>query len=131
MTTAMLASVLAALVLGFVAIFQILLAIGLPLGKAAWGGTHRVLPPHLRVASALSSLLLGLAIWIVLARTDVVRIPWQPSSVRAGTWVVFSFLTLNTVGNFASKSRIERTVMTPAAFICSVCLLVVALSNFP
>lgn len=60
MTTAMLASVLAALVLSFVAIFQILLAIGLPLGEAAWGGTHRVLPPHLRVASALSSLLLGL-----------------------------------------------------------------------
>jgi len=45
MTTAMLASVLAALVLSFVAVFQILLAVGLPLGKAAWGGTHRVLPP--------------------------------------------------------------------------------------
>jgi len=131
MTTAILASILAALVLSFVAIFQILLAIGLPLGEAAWGGTHRVLPPHLRVASALSSLLLGLAIWIVLARTDVVRIPWQPSSVRAGTWVVFSFLTLNTVGNFASKGRIERALMTPVTFVCAACLLVVALSSYP
>jgi hypothetical protein len=131
MTTAMLASILAALVLSFVAIFQILLAIGLPLGGAAWGGTHRVLPPRLRIASAFSSLLLGLAAWIVLARTGLVTIPWQSSVVRVGTWVVFSFLTLNTVANFVSKSRIERTVMTPAAFVCSVCLLVVALSGYP
>jgi hypothetical protein len=131
MTTATLASVLAALVLSFVAIFQILLVIGIPLGRAAWGGTHRVLPLRLRIASALSSLLLGLAAWIVLARTGIVAIPWQPSAVRAGTWVVFSFLTLNTVANFASRSRIERMVMTPAAFICSICLLVVALSNYP
>jgi hypothetical protein len=131
MTTAMLASVLAALVLSFVAIFQVLLAVGFPLGRAAWGGTHRVLPPRLRIASALSSLLLGLAAWIVLARTGLVTIPWQSSVVRVGTWVVFSFLTLNTVSNFVSKSRIERTVMTPAAFVCSVCILVVALSSYP
>jgi hypothetical protein len=131
MTTAMLASILAALVLSFVAIFQILLAIGLPLGAAAWGGTHRVLPPHLRIASALSSALLGLFAWIVLARSGLVTIPWQSSVVRVGTWVVFSFLALNTVSNFVSKSRIERTVMTPAAFVCSVCLLVVSLSSYP
>jgi hypothetical protein len=131
MTTATLASVLAALVLSFVAIFQILLVIGLPLGGAAWGGKHRVLPPRLRIASALSSLLLGLAAWIVLARTGLVTLPWQSSVVRVGTWFVFSFLTLNTVSNFVSKSRIERMVMTPVAFICSICLLVVALSNYP
>jgi hypothetical protein len=131
MTTAMLASVLAAFVLSLVALFQILLAIGLPFGRAAWGGIHRVLPPRLRFASALSSLLLGLAIWIVLARTGMATIPWQSSVVRVGTWVVFSFLTLNTVANFASKSRIERTLMTPAAFVCSVCLLIVALSSYP
>jgi hypothetical protein len=131
MTTATLASALAALVLSFAVIFQILLAIGLPLGQAAWGGTHRVLPPRLRIASALSSLLLGLAVWIVLARTGLVTIPWQSSVVRIGTWVVFCFLILNTVSNFVSKSRIERTVMTPAAFVCSVCLLVIALSSYP
>ena len=131
MTTAMLASILAALVLSFVAIFQILLAIGLPLGAAAWGGTHRVLPPRFRTASALSSILLGLAAWIVLARTGLVTIPWQPSAVRVGTWIAFSFLTLNIVSNFVSKSRIERMVMTPVAFVCSVCLLVAALSSDP
>ena len=129
MTTAALASILAAFVLSFVVIFQILLAIGLPLGQGAWGGKHQVLPPHLRVASAASSLLLGLAIWIVLARTGLVTIPWQPSAVRVATWVVFSFLALNTLSNLVSKSRIERRVMTPVALVCSICFLVVALSS--
>ena len=129
MTTAALASILAAFVLSFVVIYQILLASGLPLGQAAWGGTHHVLPPRLRFASAVSSLLLGLAVWIVLARTGVVKIPWQPSAVRVGTWVIFCFLTLNTVSNLVSKSPIERKVMAPVALVCSICFLVVALSS--
>ena len=131
MFTAKLASILAAFVLSLVAIFQILLALALPFGRAAWGGAYRVLPPHLRIASALSALPLGLAAWIVLARTGVVAIPWQPSAVRAGTWVAFSILALNTVANFASRSRIERLLMTPVAFVCSACLLVAALSQYP
>jgi hypothetical protein len=131
MFTAKLASILAAFVLSLVAIFQILLALALPFGRAAWGGTHHVLPPRLRIASALSAIPLGLGVWIVLARTGVVAIPWQPSTVRAGTWVAFSVLALNTVANFASGSRIERALMTPIAGVCSLCLLVAALSDYP
>jgi hypothetical protein len=131
MSTAKFASILAAFVLSLVAVFQILLALAFPYGRAAWGGIHRVLPPRLRVASAVSALPLGLGAWIVLARTGVVAIPWQPLSVRAATWVAFSILALNTVANFASRSRIERALMTPAAFVCSACFLVAALSDYP
>ncbi|HWW30297.1 MAG TPA: hypothetical protein VNY80_09805 [Steroidobacteraceae bacterium] len=129
MTTAMLASILAAFVLGLVAVFQILLALALPLGHAAWGGAHRVLPARLRLASAVSALPLALAAWIVLARTGVVAVPFQYATVRAATWVAFCVLALNTVANLASKSRVERALMTPAAFVCSVCLLIAALSD--
>ena len=66
----MLASVLAASLLGLVVIFQFLLALALPFGRAGWGGTHRVLPPRLRLFSALSAFPLGLAAWIVLARAS-------------------------------------------------------------
>lgn len=38
-------AILATTILGIVAAFQILLAAGLPYGKAAWDGAHRVLPP--------------------------------------------------------------------------------------
>jgi hypothetical protein len=130
MTTAMLASVLAASVLGVVVIFQFLLALAFPFGRAAWGGTHRVLPPRLRLFSALSAVPLGSAAWIVLARTGVIVSPWQPATVRAATWIAFSVLALNTVANLASRSRVERLLMTPVAFVCSVCLLIAALSKY-
>jgi len=128
MTTAMLASMVAAFVLSLIGALQVLLAFGLPFGRAAWGGAHRVLPLRLRFASALSAMPLALAAWIVLARTGVVAFPGQPATVRVGSWVAFSLLALNTVGNFASKSRTERLLMTPAAFVCSVCFLIAALS---
>ncbi|SPE44604.1 conserved membrane hypothetical protein [Candidatus Sulfotelmatobacter sp. SbA7] len=129
MTTAILASILAACVLAIVAAFQVLLALAMPFGNAAWGGAHRVLPPHLRLASAISVAPLVLAAWIVLARTGVVTSPWKPATVSAVTWVGFAILVLSTVGNSASKSRIERIIMAPVAFVCSVCFLVVALSD--
>jgi hypothetical protein len=71
----------------------------------------------------------GFSVWIVLARTGVVISPWQPATVRAGTWVGFAILALSTVGNIASKNRIERMIMTPVALVCSVCLFVIALSD--
>jgi len=131
MSTAKLASILAAFVLSVIAVFQILLALALPFGRAAWGGIHRVLPLHLRFASAVSAVPLALGAWIVLARTGVVTIPLQPSAVRTGAWVAFCILALSTIANLASRSRIERALMTPAAFVCSVCLLVAALSDYP
>jgi hypothetical protein len=38
-------------------LFQLGLAAGLPYGHMAWGGTHRVLPGQLRVASLFSAVL--------------------------------------------------------------------------
>ena len=128
MKVTVLASLVAACVLALVAGFQVLLAFAKPYGSAAWGGVHRVLPVRLRFASAASAVLLVLAAWIVLARTGIVGSPWQPATLRAGTWVCFGVLTLSTIGNLASKSVLERKLMFPIAFVCAVCFLVVAIS---
>src|SRR5688572_9506667 len=49
--------------MGFLAImtFQVLLALGSPLGRAAWGGAHVRLPTRLRAASAAAALVYVLA----------------------------------------------------------------------
>jgi len=49
---------LGVLAFGWLALFQILLGLGAPLGAMAWGGTYRVLSARLRWAS------LGLALWL-------------------------------------------------------------------
>ena len=129
MTTAILSSIVAACVLTLIAAFQLLLALGLPFGEAAWGGAHRVLPAHLRLCSAIAVIALVLAGWIVLARAGVLTSPWQPATVRFCTWGGFAILALSTMGNLASKSRIERLLMTPIALVGSICFLLVALAD--
>ncbi len=55
-----------ALLIGY-ATFQVVLALGAPLGRLAWGGAHRVLPPGFRIASAVAAAVyVGLA--VLLAR---------------------------------------------------------------
>src|SRR6185369_13186591 len=65
-------AIAAAIVLGLLVVFQLLLAAGLPLGRAAWRGKYRVLPTGLRWASLAAAGVLGVAAWVVLARAGVV-----------------------------------------------------------
>ena len=66
-------------VVGFLVIvaFQAALALGAPLGQAAWGGAHRRLPPRLRVGSAVAVTIWLLAGSIVLGRAgfELVSLP--------------------------------------------------------
>ena len=129
MTILIAASIIAAGLLILVILFQVLLVLGMPFGAAAWGGEHRILPAYLRFASAMSIILLALVVLIILAGTGMVTLAWRPFVVRIGTWISFCILVLSTLGNLASKSRIERMVMTPVSLICSACVLIVAVSD--
>ena len=118
-----------AVLLALVMIFQVLLAAGLPLGRAAWGGEHRVLPPRLRRASLSASPALGAAAWILLARVGLVEPGADSTGVRVLTWIFVGLFSMNTLGNLASKSRTERYLMTPATLILVGCFLVAGLSG--
>lgn len=95
---------------GFYAIasFQVALALGAPLGRAAWGGTHVQLPMGLRIASAFAAGVWVLAGLIVLGRAGfrVSRLP--PALVRWGTWTLVGVSLLGALLNFASPSGWER-----------------------
>lgn len=120
------AAALTCLVLGVLAIFQGLLALGAPLGRFAWGGRHRVLPPSLRVGSVVAILIYALIAAVVLARADVVSLGAVPDGiVRAATWVVVAYLFLSIGLNLASRSKPERSVMSPvSAVLCVLCAVV-------
>jgi hypothetical protein len=121
-------AIVAAIVLGLLVVFQLLLAAGLPLGRAAWRGKYRVLPSGLRWGSLAAAGVLGLAAWVVLARGGVVAPGPEPIAIRAGTWTFAGFFFLNAVGNVTSQSRVERYVMTLVVLFLGVSFIVVALS---
>lgn len=122
-TTATLA---ATVVLAALAVLQVLLAAGAPLGRFAWGGSHDVLPARLRLGSAVSVLLYAVFALLLLDRSGVFDV--LPDAVSAvGTWVLLGYLVIGTAMNAISRSRAERAVMTPTALVLAVLVLLVAL----
>jgi hypothetical protein len=122
------AAFVAVIILGLVMCLQLLLAAGFPLGRAAWGGQHRILPTRLRWGSLAAVGILGVAVWVVLARAGFVAPGANSAAVRVMTWVFAAYLALNTVGNLRSKSSVERYGMATASFLLAVCFVLVALS---
>ncbi len=114
------ASVAAAILAGLM-LFQILLALGYPLGKAAWGGYYTELPAGLRIASVLSAAFYTAVISVVLSSARMLRAPFGPRFTRLSLWTLTALFLLGALMNLASQSCWERAIMTPLAFMLSVC----------
>jgi hypothetical protein len=125
------AAVVAAIGFLAIAVFQVALALGAPLGRAAWKGTHVRLPLGLRTASAFASLFWVLAAAVVLGRAGFEVTPLSPAVARWGTWILIGLLPLGAVMNFASPSGWERYLWGPAALILAAFCFVVARGPMP
>lgn len=122
-----LAAIAATVVLAVLAVFQVALIAGARIARFAWGGQHDVLPPRLRVGSAISIVLYALFALILLERADVIHTLVNESLVVVGAWVVFAYMVLGIVMNGISRSKSERNTMVPVTVILAVLSLIVAL----
>jgi hypothetical protein len=111
-----------------IAVFQLALALGAPLGRAAWGGRHDRLPATLRRSSAVAVVIWVVAALIVLARADYLDLPGPPEIAIWGAWVVAVVLALGALVNVASSSRWERFGWGPLAAVLAILCVVVAAS---
>ena len=117
-TTAVRAAALGAgaILLGFAGL-QIALAAGAPLGEHVWGGTQeRVLPTGMRAIAGGAAIALGAATTIVARQAGLGR---PARWISPTTWGIAAYLALNTVGNLASSSGVERWAFGPATAIAS------------
>ena len=98
-------------------LFQILLALGFPLGRFAWGGRYDTLPRNLRIGSAISSIIF-LVITLLL---------WQQTNRGSGFDIIYPVLgvlfLLSSYANFNSESTPEKLTGTPAAILLYLCFL--------
>jgi hypothetical protein len=122
----MAAAVLGILLLAALAVLQVLLVAGAPLGRFAWGGQHAVLPPQLRIGSAVAIVLYVVFAVLVLQGAEVLDV-LPEGLVNVALWVLTGYLALGTAVNAASRSRSERAVMTPVTAVLAVACLVLAL----
>ena len=119
------------IVTGFagLAVFQLLLAFGVPVGHAAWGGKHRILPKNLRIASFFSALLFAFVSISVLEKVEMITVFNNPDLVKWVVWVFTAFLGLNTLSNFFGGSRLEKRYMTPVSLVLALLCLFISLTG--
>lgn len=128
MTAVRTAAVLAAAGFLVIAAFQVALALGAPLGHAAWGGQQARLPTRLRIGSVVAAAFWIIAALIVLGRAGFEVSPSAEVVERWGTWILVGLLPVGALMNIASSSRWERYASGPLALILAVLTLVVALN---
>jgi hypothetical protein len=124
----MVAAVVAYVLLAGLAVFQVALAAGAPLGHLAWGGKHRVLPKGLRIASALSVLVYALFAFMISRAAALASETGDYRSDYPAIWVLTAYFGLGILANAASRSVPERLVMTPVAAVLFTCCLLIALA---
>lgn len=108
-------------------IFQLMLAVGLPYGKMAWGGKYEVLPAKLRIGSLSSSLVIIYAVIVILEKGGYLFLINNHSVLTLSSWVFVILFGLSTLGNITSKSEKEKYFMTPLAVILTLSFLIVSL----
>ncbi|MET3810702.1 hypothetical protein [Arthrobacter sp. UYEF3] len=118
---------IACALLAALAIFQVSLIAGAPLGGMAWGGQHRVLPAKLRIASGISIAVYALFAYAALARADLVTPLISTTFTSITVWVLTAYFALGVLMNGISRSKPERLVMAPTALVLAGLYLVLAL----
>lgn len=110
------------------ALFQITLVVGAPLGRFAWGGNHDRLPPRLRAGSAVAVIVyIGFA-GLALGRAQVITTPLAGLDLAIAMWAVTGYLLFSVLPNASSKSRYEKRLMTPISAALAMLALAVSLS---
>lgn len=124
------AAILATVLFLGMAAFQASLALGAPLGAHVLGGRYPgSLPNRVRVFSAVAAAVLTGFALVILARAGAIGWPAGATGLLApASWAIAAFLVLNTLGNLASKSRLERTIFAATTAVLAVLSAYVALS---
>jgi hypothetical protein len=118
------AAIVASMILMGLAVFQIALIFGAPLGEFAWGGQHKVLPKKLRIASVSSIALYIIFAIIILSQVGII----STFQSTFGIWAVTIYMFLGIGMNAISRSKKERAAMTPLVTVLAICSLIVAVN---
>ena len=127
MTPAAIAAILICIVFGVLAVFQLALVFGAPIGHFAWGGADRVLPRAKRIGSAVAILVYAMFAWLLLMKAELVSMALPEVVVDVAAWVITVYFALGIVMNAMSRSKPERYTMTPVAIVLTVLSLIIAL----
>ncbi|NVM46291.1 MAG: hypothetical protein HWN79_15375 [Candidatus Lokiarchaeota archaeon] len=123
----LIAAIIAVAIFVVISVIQLLLAIGLPLGKLAFGGKYEKLPTNMRIMSIVSIGIFTVASIAILERAGLLIIFNIPIFTLVFVWIIAIYLAFNTLLNIMSKSKQEKLIMTPLSLISSIFCFIVAI----
>jgi hypothetical protein len=124
----LIAAIIAVVIFAIMSIFQLLLALGLPLGKFAYGGKYEKLPTNMRIMSLVAIGIFALGSISVLERAGMITIFNNLIFTLVIVWIIAIYLAFNTFLNAISKSKQEKLIMTPLSLILAICCFIVAIA---
>lgn len=122
------ASTIALTILALLAIFQVALIVGAPLGNYAWGGKYKVLPTKLRIGSITSIVIYAVFAAFILSKSELWVLISNEVVVNGGLWIMTIYAVFGVFLNAISRSKHERNLMTPVALALAITFLVATLS---
>ena len=128
MNIVVIAALIQAVIALGVAIFQIALVAGAPLGEYTMGGQHLgKLPGQFRVTAAVSAIIMVAQSGHYLAQAGILSPALSPGQNAIVNWFWFGFAVLGLIVNSISKSKKERNLWVPVLLVSAICTLLVAL----
>ncbi|MEK7662852.1 MAG: hypothetical protein AAB357_01580 [Actinomycetota bacterium] len=129
MNIVVIAALIQAVIALGVAIFQIALVAGAPLGEYTMGGQHPgKLPGQFRVTAAVSAIIMVAQSGHYLAQAGILNPALSPGQNAIVNWFWFGFAVLGLIVNSISRSKKERNTWVPVLLVSAICTLLVALN---
>ncbi len=129
MTVDQIAAIVAIIIFSAMSIFQLFLVFGAPFGHLVWGGQYRKLPAKLRLATFLYIIINIIAAFALMEKSKLIKVINMDSVVIVLVWIFFLFFSFSTIANIKSKSKLEKAIMTPLAFIIAFSCIIVTLGH--
>ncbi|MEY4997709.1 MAG: hypothetical protein RLY59_1113, partial [Actinomycetota bacterium] len=109
--------------------FQIAVLSGAPWGEYTLGGqNHGKLPGQLRIAAAVSAIVMLAQCGHYLAQVGILTPALSPGQNTIVNWFWFGFAVLGLIVNSISRSKKERNLWVPVLLVSAICTLIVALN---
>ena len=108
-------------------ILHLLIIAGIVPYEIFWGGQMENDATNMVVMEIIAVAILSVFIGIAVLNTY--NLHKYPLLAKIGIWIVFAYLLLNTAGNLASDTIIEKAVMAPVTFLMSLLALRLAITK--
>ena len=121
----LIAAIIAVVLFTGMSVFQLLLVLGLPLGRLAYGGKYEKLPSKMKITSLIGIVIFIFASLSVLERAKIITLFNNLMFVTVFIWIIAVYLAFNTLMNAISKSKWEKLIMTPISLTLTICCFIV------